>query len=122
MSTPGVEKCQHVCSPIIHSCVDQLLLPVLTNVHSYVDQCPPVGVQMQRCLATMPALLVLDDLDVVCPATAGEVADPPPGSTAARGTTAWLVGVLDELRGLRLPGMKPLGVCMPRFLLVPSAL
>ena len=62
--------------------------------------------QVQRCLASMPALLVLDDLDVVCPATAGDGADPPPGSTAARGTTAWLVGVMDELRALRLPGIK----------------
>ncbi len=52
----------------------------------------------------MPSLLILDDLDVVCPAAAGDGSEAPPGSTAARGCAAWLGAVMDEITVMRLPG------------------
>lgn len=67
---------------------------------------PPHHPQIQRCITHMPSLLILDDLDVVCPAAAKDGSEPPPGSTTARGSAAWLAGVMDELRVLRLPGTR----------------
>ncbi len=73
--------------------------------------CNPV-LQISEALEHMPSLLVLDDLDLLCPAAS---ADPgaPPSPPHADALVQWLSDVLDALRppdDLPYPGARVLGM------------
>ena len=64
--------------------------------------------KVSEALGHMPSLLVLDDLDLLCPAPS---ADPgaPPAPPHAEALVQWLTDVLDALRpadGLPYPGVQ----------------